>query len=72
MMRWKLMKDLRPIPTPHPVIVIVSLVILSVMIYWGLRTDLREPAMPISFGVVVLIIAVNEVSRRRRSRQQPR
>jgi hypothetical protein len=68
----KLMKDLRPIPMPHPLIVIVSLVIISVMIYWGLRTDLREPAMPLSIGVLLLIIAVNEVSRRRRSRQQSR
>jgi hypothetical protein len=66
------MKDLRPIPMPHPLIVIVSLVIISVMIYWGLRTDLREPAMPLSIGVLLLIIAVNEVSRRRRSRQQSR
>jgi hypothetical protein len=72
MMRRKLMKDLRPIPTPHPLIVIVSLVIISVMIYWGLQTDLREPAMPLSIGVVLLIIAVNEISRRRRSRQQSR
>jgi hypothetical protein len=72
MIRLKLMKDLRPIPMPHPLIVIVSLVIISVMIYWGLRTDLREPAMPLSIGVLLLIIAVNEVSRRRRSRQQSR
>ena len=72
MMRRKRMKELKPIPTPHPVIVILSLAIISLMIYWGLRTDLREPAMPLSMGVLVLIIAVNEFSRRRRARQQSR
>ena len=68
----KLMKHLRPIPTPHPAIAIVSLVIISGMIYWGLRTDLREPAMPLSMAVILLIIVVNEASRRSRSRQQSR
>jgi len=71
-MRSNFMKSLQPIPMPHPVIVIGSLLIIGLMLYWSLRTDLREPALWLSTAVVVLVIAVNEASRRSRSRQRVR
>ena len=59
----------RPIATPHPLIMIVSLFVLGGMLYWGYKTEFREPRLKIVMPVVFLITVTNTVSRNARSKR---
>jgi hypothetical protein len=62
------MKTLRPIPTPHPAIVIGALVILAAALYWSFQSHFREPSLWVSSAITMFVILANEASRRSRSR----
>jgi len=59
------MKDLRPIPTAHPAIVVASLVLISTMLMWSYLTDLQEPPAWMTFPVIMIVIGGSIISRRR-------
>jgi hypothetical protein len=54
---------LKPIPTAHPAIMLVSLAILGTLIYFGLRGSL-EPW--VTFPSVIMIVSVSQWSLKRR------
>jgi|GEM_PF-6232154 len=60
---------LKPIATPHPVIIFISLALLSGLIWYSLRSNLEKPEPWIGTAAMIFIICLCETSRARRARR---
>ena len=60
---------LKPIPTPHPVIMAVSLAILTAIIVYSLRVGIETPYSPLLIYVSIAVAGVCTWSRNRRAKE---
>jgi hypothetical protein len=59
---------LRRIPTPHPLVMIFSLLLLGVLIAAGVYTEFRRPLPIVYVAAAIFVIALNTWSRNRRAK----